>query len=153
LGELRRSQSFVTGLENETSLSQKRKKPPLHAQRRLFPWGRSDYFEAAEAAASAAIMADEAAASAALAAAEASGAGAGATITGASTLGSSFLLQAVRATAANREANRIDLFILVLKRLNDGAHHNFGAEHQCIFHTNCRPRKNKTRKTSSASLA
>ena len=130
----------------------KRKKPLLLAQRRLFPRGRSDYFEAAEAAAS--TTAEAAASAAALAAAEASGAGAGATTgAGASTLGSSFLLQAVRATAASREANRIDLFILVLKRLNDGAHHNFGVARQCFLITNGRPRQNKTRKTSSASPA
>src|SRR5437867_4436412 len=67
-----------------------------------------------DAAASAAPMAAEAAPVAAMAEASAAeaaamaGAGAGATAV------SSFLLQAARATAATREANRSDFFIFVL---------------------------------------
>ena len=58
-------------------------------------------------------MADEAD----MSGAEAAGAGAGVTTAGAggATVVSSFLLQAARATAANREANRSDFFIFVLK--------------------------------------
>jgi len=61
----------------------------------------------ASAAGAEASMAGAEAASEAAGAGAATGAGAGAT--------SSFLPQAARATAATREANRIDFFILVLK--------------------------------------
>ena len=64
----------------------------------------------ADEAAASADEAAEAAESAAEAAGEAIGAGAGGV-----TVVSSFLLQAARATAANREANRSDFFIFVLK--------------------------------------
>ncbi|MDY0746180.1 hypothetical protein SNE35_16800 [Paucibacter sp. R3-3] len=63
--------------------------------------------EASAAAGAEASMAGAEAASEAAGAGAATGAGAGAA--------SSFLPQAARATAATREANRIDFFILVLK--------------------------------------
>jgi hypothetical protein len=78
----------------------------------LKPEGFSDYLLAAAEAASAAAGA-EASIAGAEAASEAAGAGA-ATGAGAAAC-SAGLLQAARATAANREANRIDFFILVLK--------------------------------------
>jgi hypothetical protein len=67
--------------------------------------------EAASAAAGAEASAAGAEATSAAGAGAATGAGAA----------SSFLPQADRAKAANRETNRIDLFILVLKIVNDDA--------------------------------
>jgi hypothetical protein len=62
---------------------------------------KTDYLLAASEAGAAASEATEAASTAA----EATGA--------ASTAGASFLPQATRAAAANKDANRIDLFILI----------------------------------------
>lgn len=98
--------------------------------------GKTDYLAAAEAAASATLEAAEAAASTtaeAAASAEAAiseAAGAMTAAAGAAT-SSAFLPQAVKAATANREANRIDVFILVLRIV----------KRQCITGNFLKPRK------------
>jgi len=81
---------------------------------------KTDYLDAAVAAAEAAESAAEAAevaAEAAESAAEAAGAGAAIGAgAGGVTVVSSFLLQAARATEATRDANRSDFFIFVLNQ-------------------------------------